>query len=225
MISGGIAGEHEAIDTPQLSADEMAAVIETAHAWGRKVTAHAGPAAVIDEAVRLGLDCVEHGYQLTADVARLMAERGVSLVPTLVVTRCGEFFDELGVPEWMQQRSLGAGAPPPGELPDGARGRRRGDAGQRHAAVLGVRGDHGHRARAGVHDRGRTRRSAAALQAATIGPARWLGVDADLGTLEVGKRADLVALAADPLADTTAWRTIGFVMKGGAVVRDDGWAA
>ncbi len=44
MISGGIAGEHEAIDTPQLTEDEIAAVLETAHAWGRKVTAHAGPA-------------------------------------------------------------------------------------------------------------------------------------------------------------------------------------
>ena len=64
---------------------------------------------------------------------------------------------------------------------------------------------------------------AAALQAATIVPARWLGADADLGTLEVGKRADLVALGADPLADPKAWRTIGLVMKGGEVVRNDGW--
>ena len=47
MISGGIAGEHETISTPQLTTDEMAAAISTAHAWGRKVTAHAGPAAAI----------------------------------------------------------------------------------------------------------------------------------------------------------------------------------
>ncbi len=52
---------------------------------------------------------MEHGYQLTGDVVRLMADRGVTLVPTLVVTRCGSFFDELGVPCWMRQRSLGAG--------------------------------------------------------------------------------------------------------------------
>src|SRR4051812_40669230 len=102
MISGGIAGEHEGIATPQLFADEMAAVIATAHAWGRKVTAHAGPASVIAEAVELGLDCVEHGYQLTPEVAAKMAEHGTALVPTLLVTRCKEFFDELGVPEWMQ---------------------------------------------------------------------------------------------------------------------------
>jgi hypothetical protein len=64
---------------------------------------------VIAEAVRLGLDCVEHGYQLTPDVAAEMAGRRTALVPTLVVTRCKEFFDELGVPEWMQRRSLDAG--------------------------------------------------------------------------------------------------------------------
>ena len=46
MISGGIAGEHEQIDTPQLTLDEIDAAIETAHTWGRKVTAHAGPAPV-----------------------------------------------------------------------------------------------------------------------------------------------------------------------------------
>ncbi|MDP9025952.1 MAG: amidohydrolase family protein, partial [Actinomycetota bacterium] len=109
MISGGIAGEHESIDTPQLTRAEMEAVITTAHAWGRKVTAHAGPASVIAEAVELGLDCVEHGYQLTPEVARAMAAAGTALVPTLIVTRCGSFFDELGVPAWMQERSLAAG--------------------------------------------------------------------------------------------------------------------
>jgi imidazolonepropionase-like amidohydrolase len=88
MISGGIAGEHETISTPQLTKAEMESVISTAHAWGRKVTAHAGPAPVIAEAVELGLDCVEHGYELTPEVARAMAAAGTALVPTLIVTRC-----------------------------------------------------------------------------------------------------------------------------------------
>jgi imidazolonepropionase-like amidohydrolase len=223
MISGGIAGEHEGMDTPQLQPDELEAVITTAHDWGRKVTAHAGPAGIIDKAVRLGLDCVEHGYHLTGDVARLMAERGVTLVPTLVVTRCGEFFDQLDVPCWMQQRSLAAGS--------------------RHLESYQMALEAGVEVMLGSdmppfwEFEGTTATvrelewmiegglaPPAALQAATIVPARWLGAAADLGTLEVGKRADLVALAADPLADRTAWRTIGLVMKGGQVVRNDGWA-
>jgi imidazolonepropionase-like amidohydrolase len=220
MISGGIAGEHERIDTPQLTRDEIAAVIETAHAWGRKVTAHAGPAPIIEQAVRLGLDCVEHGYQLTRPVAELMAERGTALVPTLIVTRCGDFFDSVGVPMWMQRRSLDAGDRhlesyrtaleagvevllgsdmPPFQATDGTTATVRE---LEHMAAFGLP-------------------AVAALKAATIAPARWLGADADLGTVEAGKYADLIAMDADPTRDVSALRTLRWVMKGGVVVRDD----
>ncbi|MGH3585983.1 MAG: amidohydrolase family protein [Pseudonocardia sp.] len=220
MISGGIAGEHEAIDTPQLTEAEIAAVLETAHAWGRKVTAHAGPAPIIETAVRLGLDCVEHGYQLTRPVAELMAERGTSLVPTLIVTRCKDFFDSLGVPEWMQRRSLDAGPRhiesyrtalevgveillgsdmPPFQPTEGTT-----------ATVRELE----HMAEHGLGP-------VAALRAATIAPARWLGAGEDLGTVEPGKYADLIAMDADPTAGVSALRSLRWVMKGGRVVRDD----
>ena len=220
MISGGIAGEHEQIHTPQLTEDEIAAVLETAHAWGRRVTAHAGPAPIIEQAVRLGLDCVEHGYQLTESVAKLMAEHGTSLVPTLIVTRCKDFFDSLGVPEWMQQRSLGAA--------------------DRHAASYRIALDAGVEVMLGSDmppfwPTGGTSATVrelehmaefglpplAALRAATIVPARWLGADGEIGTVEPGKYADLIAMDADPTRDVSALRTLRWVMKGGAVVRDD----
>jgi imidazolonepropionase-like amidohydrolase len=63
----------------------------------------------------------------------------------------------------------------------------------------------------------------AAVQAATAVPARWLGVGDELGTIQPGKRADLIALAADPLSDARAWRTLWFVMKDGSIVRNDRW--
>ncbi|MEU1877196.1 amidohydrolase family protein [Streptosporangium sp. NPDC020072] len=220
MISGGIAGEHERIDTPQLFSDEMAAVLATAHAWGRKVTAHAGPAPVIAEAVELGLDCVEHGYQLTPEVAAAMAARGTALVPTLIVTRCKEFFDELGVPEWMQCRSLGAG---PRHLESYAMALEAGvemllgsdmppfwDFEGTNATVRELE----HMSEGGLGP-------ARALYAATLGPARWLGAAQDIGTVEEGRYADLVAMDADPLDSASAFRTIRWVMKGGRVVRDD----
>jgi imidazolonepropionase-like amidohydrolase len=195
-------------------------VIETAHAWGRKVTAHAGPAGIIEQAVRLGLDCVEHGYQLTGDVARLMAERGTSLVPTLIVTRCGDFFDTLGVPEWMQRRSLDAGPRhiesyqlalaagvevllgsdmPPFQPIDGTTATVRE---LEHMAAHGLT-------------------PADALRAATVAPARWLSADHDIGTVEPGRYADLIALDHDPTRDVSALRSLHWVMKGGEVVRDD----
>jgi imidazolonepropionase-like amidohydrolase len=226
MISGGIAGEHESIDTRQLFTDELAAVIETAHAWGRKVTAHAGPAPVIAEAVALGLDCVEHGYQLTGDVVASMAERGTALVPTLLVTRCKEFFDELGVPEWMQRRSLGAGAR---HLESFALAVAAGVEvllGSDMPPFWGFEGTNAsvreleHMSEAGLGP-------ARALYAGTLGPIRWLGAQRDLGTVEAGKYADLIVMDADPLTSTSALRGVRWVMKGGQIVRDDaaGWSA
>ncbi|WP_439593486.1 amidohydrolase family protein [Microbacterium sp.] len=221
MISGGIAGEHETISTPQLTSAEMDAAISTAHAWGRKVTAHAGPAGVIAEAVRLGLDCVEHGYELTPEVCRAMAEAGTALVPTLIVTRSGPFFDELGVPAWMQERSLGAG--------------------ERHIASYRMALEAGVEVLLGsdmppfwpfegtsaavrelehMHAFGLD--AAATLRAGTLAPARWLGIDAHAGSVAEGKWADLIALPEDPLASPSALRSLDFVMQGGVVVRDDG---
>lgn len=220
MISGGIAGEHEHIHTRQLFTDELAAVIETAHAWGRKVTAHAGPASVIAEAVDLGLDCVEHGYQLTPEVVAAMAARGAALVPTLLVTRCKAFFDELGVPEWMQQRSLGAG---PRHLESYAMALAAGVEvllGSDMPPFWHFEGTNAtvreleHMSEAGLGP-------ARALHAGTLGPIRWLEAESDLGTVEPGKYADLIAMDADPLESASAFRGVRWVMSGGRIVRDD----
>ncbi|WP_457101971.1 amidohydrolase family protein [Microbacterium sp. P5_E9] len=220
MISGGIAGEHETISTPQLTSLEMAAAIEIAHAWGRKVTAHAGPADVIAEAVRLGLDCVEHGYELTPEVCEAMARSGTSLVPTLIVSRAGSFFDELGVPAWMQERSLNAG---PRHLESF---RAALDAGvdillgsdmppfwpfEGTTAVV--------RELEHMHDAGLD--APATLRAATLAPARWLGIQAQAGSIQEGAWADVIALPENPLESPTALRSIDFVMKGGVVVRNE----
>lgn len=220
MISGGLAGEREAISTPQLTDEEMAAVIDTAHAWDKKVTAHAGPAPIIESAVRLGLDCVEHGYQLTSDVAKLMAERDVHLVPTLVVTRCGEFLDALGVPEWMQQRSMGAGPQHVDSyrlaLEAGVQVMLGSDMppfAPFEGTIAAIR-ELEHMAAFGLDP-------VAALRAATSVPAAWLGAADDIGTVEPGRYADLIAMDADPTADVSALRTLHWVMKGGEVVRDD----
>lgn len=224
MISGGIAGQHEGMATPQLTDDEMAAVISTAHAWGRKVTAHAGPAPIIAKAVALGLDGVEHGYELTPEVAAAMAAAGTALVPTLVVTRCGAFFDQLGVPAWMQERSLKAGP--------------------RHIESFQMAVEAGVTIMAGSdmppfwffegttaivreleHISENGLGPVAALRAATTNPAEWLGISENVGSIEAGKLADLVATDGDPLADTSNLRGIRWVMKSGRIVRDDRMAA
>jgi imidazolonepropionase-like amidohydrolase len=222
MISGGIAGANETMETMPLTPDELAAVITTAHAWGRKVTAHAGPARIIEQALGQGLDCVEHGYQLTRAAVQQMHDRGAALVPTLSVTRCGEFFDSLDVPAWMQQRSLRAAAVH--------------EESYRLALAAGVQVMLGsdippfwktegtsatvreleHMEAFGLPPRD-------ALQAATCVPAAWLGIAGEVGSVGVGKRADLIAMTADPTVSVSALRTLHWVMKDGTVYRDDAW--
>lgn len=222
MISGGIAGANETIATMPLRPGELEAVIATAHAWGRKVTAHAGPAPVIAQALDLGLDCVEHGYQLTNAVAGQMRERGAAYVPTLSVTRCADFFDSVGVPAWMQRRSLGA-APAHEEsyrmaLEAGVPVMLGSDippfweTGGTSASVRELE----HMEAFGLSPRD-------ALLAATRVPAEWLGAADDLGSVETGKRADLIAMKADPTGSVSALRTLHWVMKDGNVYRDDAW--
>lgn len=219
-ISGGIAGEHERIDTPQMTDEEMAAVIGTAHDWGRTVTAHAGPSAVIARAVELGVDGIEHGYQLTPEVCALMAERGVRYVPTITVSRCREFLELHQVPEWMIERSLSAAAQhwaslqtaiaagvtlvmgsdmPPDAALDGT------TATVREMELM---------AQAGMEP-------AQVLRSATSVAADWLGSAEQLGTLRAGAAADFLVLDADPAADVAALRTLHAVVQAGRAVRDD----
>jgi imidazolonepropionase-like amidohydrolase len=222
MISGGIAGINETMDTIPLTPDELAAVISTAHAWGRKVTAHAGPARVIEQAVDQGLDCVEHGYQLTEAVAGQMHDRGVPLVPTLSVTRCGDFFDSLDVPAWMQQRSLRAAGTH--------------ERSYRLALAAGVQVMLGSdippfwpvdgtsaTVRELEHMEAFGLPPAEALRAATRVPAAWLGIGEQIGSVQPGKRADLIAMREDPTVTVSALRTMHWVMKDGTVYRDDAW--
>jgi imidazolonepropionase-like amidohydrolase len=219
-ISGGIAGEHEAIRDAQLSKPEMRAIMETAHGSGKKVTAHAGPPGAIRDAIKCGLDCVEHGYFLTEEVIRLMADRGVWLVPTIAVSRCEEFYARIGAPDWMVRKALAAG--------------------EQHWAALEMAIRSGVSIALGTDMlpaepyEGTTAtvrelefyvaagmRPIEALRSATIKAAEWLDAQDRLGSIEVGKLADLIAVDGDPTADISRMRHLRFVMQDGRIVRHD----
>ena len=220
MASGGISGEFEGASGLQLEEDELEAAISVAHAWGKKVTAHAGPAEVIRLAVEKGLDCVEHGYRLTAAVAGLMAERGAWYVPTLSVTRCKDFFERIEAPAWMMERALSQGGTHMESFRHALE--------QQVTIALGtdmlpaepyddttatVR-EIEHMVEGGMSPR-------QAIVAATSLPAEWLGMTSQLGTVEPGKHADLIAMPEDPTRRIEALRGIAFVMKGGHIYRND----
>ena len=218
MISGGIAGQHETIDTAQLDPDEMRAVTTVAHGWGKKVAAHAGPAGVISDAIDAGIDCIEHGYFLTPEVAKKMVEHGTWLVPTIVVSRCREFYDKIGAPEWMVERALTAG--------------------ERHFAALQTAIAAGVRIAMGTDmlpaepfegSNGTVREMEYLVEAgmspldtvraATIRAAELLGVDHELGRPLPGMLADLIAVDRDPTSDVSALADVRLVMKNGEIFR------
>jgi len=221
-ISGGISDPRGSISAAPMTDEEMSTLIEVAHRNGIRVTAHNGSNEAARQALRFGIDGFEHGYHLNADVLKDMKAKGVWLVPTIVVTQPGalEFYHKIGSPPWYLERVKSTGADHWAML--------------QNAIRLGVKivlgtdqfpfepndGTTATIAEAELYVKaGMT--PLQALQSATTQAAKMLEMDTDIGSIAVGKYADIVALNADPLADIHALRTIDFVMKGGAVVRDD----
>ena len=221
-ISGGIADTHGDIAASTMTRDEMEAVIDTAHRHNVKVTAHSGSPIATAEAIDLGLDCVEHGYFLTPEVLHKMKEKGVWLVPTIVVSQPTvlPFFQKIGSPDWYLARVASVG--------------------KQHWSTLQTAIKDGINIALGTDqlpfepndDTTATIREAQyyvqagmtplqALRAATIEPARLLGADDRLGTIEKGKFADILIIDSDPTKDIKALRTIRIVMKGGLVYRNE----
>ena len=209
-----------------MTRDELEAVIDTAHRHGVKVTAHSGSPIATDEAIDLGLDCVEHGYFLTDAVLQKMKAKGTWLVPTIVVSQptAMEFFQKIGSPDWYLARVEAVGKQHWAML--------------QNAIKMGVKIALGtdqfpyepnDKTTATVREAqyyveaGMT--PLKALRSATIETATMLGVADRLGSIEKGKIADIIALDRDPSQDITALREIRLVMKAGTVYRNELTAA
>ena len=202
-------------DPPAFFADEMAAIVATAHSLGMQVAAHAHGTAGINAALAAGVDSIEHGAFLNGESIRLFKDTGAFLVPTLSVQdRIAGQVD--GAQGWMQVRMRNFLDEHPA------------NAGAAYAAGVeialgtdaGVVPHGGNAVELGWYVRvGMSNDDA--LQAATVNGARLLGMDADAGTLEAGKYADLIAVAGDPLQDIDVLRRVGFVMKSGVVYKSE----
>ena len=221
-ISGGISDPHGDISAAPMTDEEMSTLIEVAHRNGIRVTAHNGSNEAARQALRFGIDGFEHGYHLKLDVLKDMKAKGVWLVPTIVVTQPGalEFYRKIGSPGWYLERVKSTGADHWEML--------------QNAIRLGVKIALGTDQFPFEPNDGTTATVAEAelyvkagmtplqaLQAGTAKAAEMLQMGSDLGSIGIGKLADIDALGADPLKDVHALRTVEFVMKGGVVYRDD----
>lgn len=197
----------------QFFEDELKAIMDSAHAMDRKVTAHAHGVEGINAALRAGVDSIEHGTYLNNESIRLFKRTGAYLVPTLLAGAT--------VVEWAEdpnsfllppQRAKALQVGP--VMHDMARRAHAGGVKIAFGTDTGV-SKHGDNARefALLVSAGMTPMEA--IYAATVAGADNLGKSASFGTITPGKYADIIAVDGDPLADITELEDVDFVMKEG----------
>lgn len=219
MPSGGVMSIGDDPRLQLMEDDEIKAVIETAHALGMKVAAHAHGKEAIDHTVALGVDSIEHGSFADAQSYALMKSHGTYFVPTLSV---GEAIVEVARnhPETLNPSTA-----------------------QKALSVVPVMLRNFHDAYAagvkiamgtdsfGIAKHGQNAHEFTLMVKSGMPPieAIWAGThnaadligSSDIGAVKPGAYADIVAVAGDPLADITELERVKFVMKGGQVVRND----
>ncbi len=214
--SGGVLSQGDAIEDQAYSLAELRAIVETANMLHTPVAAHAHSPAAMNDAIRAGVVSIEHGTLIDDEGIRLAKEHGTFMVPTLyTLDFIIEEGAESGVPEASIQKAR-----------DIAVQQRERLSAAFHAGVKFAYGTD-----AAVFPHGRNARDFAimvehmdispmeAIRTATMNGAELLGWEEDLGSIESGKLADIIAVEGDPLADIRRLEEVAFVMKGGEIVK------
>lgn len=216
VATGGVLTDTETGTGQQFFDDEYKAIISTAKMLGRKTTAHAHGADGMKAALKAGVDAIEHGTFMDEEATAMMLDRGTVYVPTVLAgttvaeqAKSADFMTPA-----IRKKALEVGP----RILDTLR--------HAHAAGLNIAfgtdtgvSPHGENARefALMVKAGLTPMEA--IRAATVSAAAHIGQVENLGSIEAGKAADIVATAKDPLADVEALTKMAFVMKDGQVFK------
>lgn len=212
MASGGISDPMSDFTVQELSQEQMAAAVEIAHRAHKKVMAHATAPDGIKAAVKAGVDSIEHGTMLDDEGAALMAKNGTWLVPTLsVMQRYAAIGNDSGLDAVALEKSKTI------VQFQAASFHRALNSHLKIAFGLDDEPKYLPNEFAAMVRGGMT--PLAALQAATVHAADLLGLSDQVGTIENGKLADIIAVSADPLDDIGAMAKVVFVMKDGEVIK------
>jgi imidazolonepropionase-like amidohydrolase len=193
--------------------EEMKALVDEAHRLGRRVAAHAMGWEGIDAALRMGADSIEHGYGMDGGLMDRMVKQGTYWCPTIYVgVYVAEGRAAAGAPIWLTMRDLEAKA-------------------FNLAVRKGVKIAYGTDAGGYAWTENQAKEFSLmvrygmtplqAIQSATTVAAELLEREDDLGAIETGKLADIIAVSGDPLRDITELEQVKFVMKGGMVIKNE----
>ncbi len=220
MPSGGVMSIGDNPKAQLMADDEIAEVVRTAHSLGMKVAAHAHGEGAINAAVRLGVDSIEHGTYADKESYKLMKQHGTYLVPTLLI---GDYIYKLAQehPEQLNpgsaQKAIETAPRMLQNLGDAYRAGVKIAFGTDESLVAHGRnaGEFPLMVKAGMTPMD-------AIVAATGNAADLIGDSADIGSIQPGRYADIIAVDGDPLADITILENVPFVMKGGVIYKQAG---
>jgi len=215
--TGGVLSLNDAVDTPQLTQEELNAIVDEAHALRKKTAAHAHGAEGAKRAIRAGIDSIEHGTFLDDEALDMMKAHGTVLIPTLMATEGGK-------------EKLSKGLYPPAVEAKMRAAIEAINQTMKRAIAKGVKIGMG--TDAAVYPHGRNPEEfhklvdlgmspIDALRAGTSVDAELLGIQDHLGTLEAGKLADVIVIPGDPIQNIRQVEKILFVMKEGVIYRND----
>ncbi len=209
---GGADPNGKRYSAPEMFDDELEAVVQTAHALGLKVTAHAHGTAGIKAAIRAGVDSVEHSSWLDDEVIQMYLDAGTYMVTTAYLQ--DYFLSRPQIPAYIQvqrRANMEIMRPP-----------------LREAIERGVKFAMG--TDSGVMPHGQNAKEISkyvelgmtpmqAIETATVNAADLMDLSDEIGTLEAGKFADLIAVDGNPLDDITELEDVGFVMRNGVTYK------
>ncbi len=215
--TGGVMSATAAGTEQQFFEDELKALVETAHLLDRKVAAHAHGTKGLNAALRAGVDSIEHGSYLDEESIELFNRTGAYLVPTLLagrqVVRIASMPDN-PLPAPVREKALTVGP----LMLDSFNRAYLGGVKIAFGTDSGV-SPHGLNAQEFALMVEAGMRPMEAIRSATIAAADLCGLGGEIGTIEKGKAADIIAVAGDPTSDVTELERVVFVMKGGVVAK------
>ncbi len=216
--TGGVLSVAKSGENPQFTDDELTAIVETAEDYGMRVAAHAHGSEGMKRAVLAGVASVEHGTYMNREIMDLMIDRGTYYVPTLLASDWVAEKAEIDgfFPELVRPKAAAIGPVALGTFTD--------------AYSYGVPIVFG--TDTGVSAHGDNAQEFAlmvqggmpemeAIQSATSVAARFLDIENTHGSIEVGKQADIISVAKDPLRDISSLESVNFVMKAGLIYKNE----